>query len=320
MDSNRLTCRMSSSVCLGAVLLACQAATAQYGTGFEAVNASPAGTVLTGQDAYYLPAGTDSVDFYAYTYTGNVLSIVQNPCGGSQFVAGTGPGNGTTYARAQRDITWGTGVWVATYDAAAQYVATPPTQNNIGSFSLQPYPGSASYIHLFSWVDINIADAWQAYYLAYDANGTAHAQPGQSPGSEWTNLPLNHWYRFRTTIDFDLNRITEVTITDLETGDTATFNPADWYLEGGQAGGMPIPTGFRFFGGGGTPSANTAAFDNLIIGTPCPADLNGDRTVNTVDLLLLLAAWGTPCGDVDGDGDTDTSDLLALLAAWGACP
>ncbi|MDY7110355.1 MAG: FG-GAP repeat protein [Planctomycetota bacterium] len=52
----------------------------------------------------------------------------------------------------------------------------------------------------------------------------------------------------------------------------------------------------------------------------CPEDLSGDGEVNTVDLLILLGAWGTPDGDVDGDGDTDTADLLALLGAWGDCP
>ena len=55
-------------------------------------------------------------------------------------------------------------------------------------------------------------------------------------------------------------------------------------------------------------------------GPDCPADFNDDGLVDTADLLILLASWGTPDGDVDGDGDTDTWDLLALLGAWGACP
>jgi hypothetical protein len=57
------------------------------------------------------------------------------------------------------------------------------------------------------------------------------------------------------------------------------------------------------------------------INPPCPADFDDDGDVDTNDLLLLLAAWGTsgPDGDVDQDGDVDTEDLLALLAAWGDC-
>ena len=56
---------------------------------------------------------------------------------------------------------------------------------------------------------------------------------------------------------------------------------------------------------------------------PCPADLNGDGTVNTSDLLLLFAAWGTNPGgppDLDGDGTVSISDLLILFGDWGPCP
>ena len=56
---------------------------------------------------------------------------------------------------------------------------------------------------------------------------------------------------------------------------------------------------------------------------PCPADLDGDGTVNTSDLLELFAVWGTnPHGppDFDGDGIVNTTDLLILFANWGSCP
>jgi hypothetical protein len=53
---------------------------------------------------------------------------------------------------------------------------------------------------------------------------------------------------------------------------------------------------------------------------PCPADLNGDGTVNVEDFLWLLGAWGGPEGDVDGDGTTNVNDFLELLARWGPCP
>jgi subtilisin family serine protease len=54
-------------------------------------------------------------------------------------------------------------------------------------------------------------------------------------------------------------------------------------------------------------------------------DLDGDGTVSTADLLVLLGAWG-PCdeacppacpADLDGDCVVGTADLLALLANWG---
>jgi hypothetical protein len=55
----------------------------------------------------------------------------------------------------------------------------------------------------------------------------------------------------------------------------------------------------------------------------CPADLNGDETVDVFDLLELLGSWGPcppPCSpDVNGDGTVDVFDLLELLGAWGPC-
>ncbi|MHC5023465.1 MAG: DUF7453 family protein [Planctomycetota bacterium] len=57
---------------------------------------------------------------------------------------------------------------------------------------------------------------------------------------------------------------------------------------------------------------------------PCPADDCGDGngSVDIVDLLALLAAWGDAGGacDIVPDGSVDIQDLLALLAAWGPCP
>ena len=51
----------------------------------------------------------------------------------------------------------------------------------------------------------------------------------------------------------------------------------------------------------------------------CPADLNGDGTVNVHDLLTVLIGWGGPDGDVTGDGITNILDLLAVMIAWGDC-
>ena len=39
-------------------------------------------------------------------------------------------------------------------------------------------------------------------------------------------------------------------------------------------------------------------------------------------LAVMLAAWGTAGtnADLDGDGSVGSSDLAVLLAAWGWCP
>jgi hypothetical protein len=53
-----------------------------------------------------------------------------------------------------------------------------------------------------------------------------------------------------------------------------------------------------------------------------PGDLNGDGTVNVLDLLELLGTWG-PCpprecpADLNGDGTVNVLDLLILLDNWG---
>ena len=54
-----------------------------------------------------------------------------------------------------------------------------------------------------------------------------------------------------------------------------------------------------------------------------PWDLDGDGCVGILDLLALLAAWGSNPGhpaDFNNDGAVGILDLLALLANWGPCP
>jgi hypothetical protein len=54
----------------------------------------------------------------------------------------------------------------------------------------------------------------------------------------------------------------------------------------------------------------------------CTGDINYDRSVDTEDLLALLAAWGDspPPHDINGDGVVNVADLLELLSNWGPCP
>jgi hypothetical protein len=46
-------------------------------------------------------------------------------------------------------------------------------------------------------------------------------------------------------------------------------------------------------------------------------DLNGDGAINSVDLGMLLGAWGsTGPGDLSGNGVVGAEDLALLLGAW----
>ena len=253
-----------------------------------------------------------------------------NPQGGNQFAARQATGTGV-FPRAQRDMSWGTGQWMISYDVVCNYLGAPGFASDyIGSFSTQPYPLGPTYIHLFSWVDVILHTNWNGWYYAYDAAGLIHVLPGQSPGPEWDNLDLNVWYRFTTVIDYDANQITDVSITNLATGATASTTLVDVYLEGGSAGGLGPATGFRFFTGAGTGTDpdNMTAWDNLVIeplGGGCVGDLDGDGDTDLADLGILLADFGCvapgPCpGDLDGDGDTDLADLGILLADFGCTP
>lgn len=58
----------------------------------------------------------------------------------------------------------------------------------------------------------------------------------------------------------------------------------------------------------------------------CDADFDSDDDVDSVDLLALLANWGscpeapaTCPWDINGDDNVGAADLLSLLASWGPC-
>ncbi len=52
----------------------------------------------------------------------------------------------------------------------------------------------------------------------------------------------------------------------------------------------------------------------------CPADINGDRIVDGIDLAVTLSQWGaTGSADINGDGIVDGADLGAILSGWGTC-
>ncbi len=64
--------------------------------------------------------------------------------------------------------------------------------------------------------------------------------------------------------------------------------------------------------------------DAASVPPPCPADLNGDNTTNTLDLTLLLSHFGQSVaahtnGDINGDGVVNINDLTLLLGRFGGC-
>ena len=119
----------------------------------------------------------------------------------------------------------------------------------------------------------------------------------------------------------------------------------------GMFAGPPYDLSWHSIDGGGGESAGGGYIMSAVIGQPdagtmsgggyilsggffavatdpeCPADTDDNGSVEVIDLLALLAAWGAcptppaPCpSDIDNNGSVEVIDLLALLAAWGNCP
>lgn len=93
------------------------------------------------------------------------------------------------------------------------------------------------------------------------------------------------------------------------------------------AGSCSVATEAACLGGGGTYQGDAVACADVSCGTPCPADINGDNTVNVSDLLAVINGWGAcpaPCppycpADVNDDCAVNVTDLLAVINAWGPC-
>ncbi len=245
-------------------------------TGFEApdYDGSSDGVPAAGQQGWYVPSTPGSVDQFIFTYQDNALGLPADANGEDQFFGAQTPEQtdpiNPLFPRGQLDFDWSAAtVWTVSYDFTSAYNGDLPAVDNISSFSLQDSLVARYFIAVNTWVNPDTATNWDANYIVFDASGVPADPPGLSPGAAWRNLDVGHWYNQSTTFDFDSNTVTSVTITDLDTGDSTTFQPNGWYLAGGAVSRPPLPTSLRFFVGGGGAGAsqpgNVGAFDNLEI-------------------------------------------------------
>jgi hypothetical protein len=296
-------------MCGLALSIAAAGAGADVITGFEAPEYAVG--VLTGQNGWYLPAA-GGVDFNVAAYGSDAFGFAVNPTGGEQFVIGQ---FNADHARAQRDEDYSvSSQWEVAYDLNVIFDGSTVATDNIGSASLQDSVTAATFIPL---AQFNADDtAWNHNVIGYDAAGT---QVTITPAPEWMNLPFNAWYRATWTVDFSSNRVLSGTLTDLSTGATSTVEFSDLYLQGGSAGGRPLPTAFRFFSSG--TAANITGWDNLSITAvagDCFADFDGNGVVDTRDVIAFLNAWNADdsASDCDGNGVIDTRDVICFLNDW----
>ena len=100
---------------------------------------------------------------------------------------------------------------------------------------------------------------------------------------------------------------------------SATINGEDqWYRGATTLPGGDVWTVGQFFDHG--LGATIGHTERLSCDPGCPADFDGDGSVNTLDVLAFLNAWsaGDPRGDFNGDGAVNTLDVLSFLNAWSA--
>lgn len=287
-----------------------------YVSNFESLNASAAGTLLTGQDQWYLPAVANSADWNVHTYAGNPFGTVAHPNGGNNFIAGrpTLVGTVVNSARTQRPNTFDSiSAWRLTFDVNCQYLGTGTPVNNIGSGSTQPST-TAAYINcLARWpttVSTPPGATWNAdfvYFTAANVNTT-----GSLPDVRFQGLTSNHWYTWTIEFDFVSNRILAIEIVDLTGPLQARFEPADWYMFGGAVTPFPpLPTDFRFFGSGDVN--NVFAVDNVFL-LPVQYSSYGTGCVGSNGTPALAAVTGS----LPQLGTTFQAQLSNMPTAGGA--
>ncbi len=153
---------------------------------------------------------------------------------------------------------------------------------------------------------------WISYWRWY--NNSAGASPNED------------------TLPIDISNDNGASWVNLETvGPIGAETAGGWYFREFRVSDFVAPTAqvkLRFVASDlGSGSIVEAAVDDLqvreLVCNACPADLNGDGSVDLDDLSVLLVHFGTigggtPAqGDLNGDGNIDLTDLSMLLTQFG---
>lgn len=285
--------------------------TAQYQTDFETFTSSAAGTPCAGQDGFYVPAVAGSIDGALYTYAGNPHGVPQNPLGGANFWAGASQG-GTALARSQRAFTLPAGRVYIEFDVCCNYTGTVTPVNNIGSFSFQPSTGSI-YVNLVAAWPVGVVfppTTWDANVISGTATPPTTATTVLGDPA-FQNLAVGVWHRWGCTIDLATGVHVDFRITNGVTGITTVHVPAAPLLLPLSSIGAPLPTDFRFFGGGGL--GNVFAIDNFTITYGAEYTTFGAGCPGALGVPTLAASPGS----VPGLGTTLSVDLGNLPVGIG---
>ena len=70
--------------------------------------------------------------------------------------------------------------------------------------------------------------------------------------------------------------------------------------------------------GTGLLNGEVRAFQMTLVPGPCPADFDGDGTVNVLDVVAFITNWNAsgPGADFNGDGSINVLDVVAFITVW----
>ncbi len=161
-----------------------------------------------------------------------------------------------------------------------------------------------------------LVDAWAASPLAGTVGNFSYNQPSSVTPWGLDHLGQPTWklvFEFPFATEIRRNETYIVSChTALDVGTQGAFG----MLQSNVAGPLGFQARSDVPAPGYVSAADTWAW-RLDAQSPCPGDLNGDRSVNSSDLGILLGAWlRVDDGDIDGDNVTNEVDLGILLANW----
>lgn len=277
--------RFALPVCLF-LSLSSLAAAQGYSSDFEALTGSATGTILTGQDGYYVPVA-GSLDWNVFTYAGNSLGVPVNPNGGNQFAVGVSQ-TSLIYGRAQRAVTVPTTTQMyIQFDVLCNYVGTATPANNIGSFSLQP-SATNQYVNLVARWPTGVTFPPATWNADVVVGPTAAGTVTVLTDPAFQNLAVGVWHSWGCTIDLTTGNHVEFRITNGVTNVTTTFVPPTPLALPNQF--LATPTDFRLFAGG---SDNLFAVDNLTITYGASYNTFGAGCAGSLGVPTLAAAPGS---------------------------
>lgn len=286
----------------------------------------------------------DSVRYYLTAQLSNLAGMVSDPATapGTTFGLGIETSNGTVIAN---DMEGDTSAWTVANEGSLTTgtwaVATPIGTTN-GTQGAAAPSSDASAVGTKAFVTQNGASGGAANTADVDGGTTRLLSPVfDLAGASAATLSYSRWYFCSDALSGGTTaEIDPFVIEVSDNGGASWVKVEDIRLSPTPNAWVPVNINLANYFGTFTSqmrvrfsisdspdnSITEAGVDEFRVtasycANPCPADLDGDGSVNGADLGQLLSAWGSSGpGDLDGDGSVTGADLGQLLASWGNCP